>query len=217
MRPFKTAFSADFLPAYQAGTLNYRYRGVPCLKSPIDLAVYMRLLWQEQPATLIEIGSKHGGSALFFADIVRAFGLSTTIVSIDLVPPEAIADARIRFLSGDVRRLDDVFSAHALFDLPRPWTAIEDSAHSFEGCAAALDFFAAHLREGEILVMEDGVLSELGLDSRYDGGPNRAIGDFLAARPGIFDIAVEYADMFGVNATYNPNGYLRRRAISGGG
>ena len=216
MRSFKTAFSADFLPAYQAGTLNYRYRGVPCLKSPIDLAVYMRLLWQEQPATLIEIGSKHGGSALFFADIVRSFGLSTSIVSIDLVPPEGIADERIRFFSGDVRRLEAVFGAHALYGLPRPWTVIEDSAHTLEGCAAALDFFAAHLRAGEIFVMEDGVLSELGLDSRYDGGPNRAIAEFFATRPEVFDIAAEYTDMFGANATYNPNGYLRRRQISGG-
>ena len=39
MRPFKTAFPQEFLAAYHPGTMNYTYRGVPCLKSPIELAL----------------------------------------------------------------------------------------------------------------------------------------------------------------------------------
>lgn len=215
MRSFKSAFCADFLPTYQAGTLKYRYRDVPCLKSPIDLAIYMSMLWRERPRTLIEIGSKHGGSALFFADMARIFELETNIVSIDLSPPDTVADDRIRFLQGDVMHLGDAFMAHSLFELPRPWTVIEDSAHTKDGCAAALTFFAENLLEGELLVMEDGILTELGMSDRYEGGPNRAIENFFLGQPDVFEIATEYADMFGINATYNPNGYLRRCAFSG--
>ena len=59
--------------------------------------------------------------------------------------------------------------------------------------------------------MEDGILSELGLDEQYNGGPNRAIIEFFAQNPDCFDIETAYCDMFGINATYNPNGYLRKK------
>lgn len=169
------------------------------------------MLAEARPRALIEIGTKHGGSALLLHDFTRMLGLDCAIVSIDITPPGLAADG-IRFLAGDVRDLREVFAREALFDLPRPWLAIEDSAHDFAACAAALRFFAEHLRAGEWLAMEDGVLDDLGWADRYQGGPNRAIGEFIARCPGVFAIGARYRDMFGVNATYNPNGHLQRTA-----
>jgi cephalosporin hydroxylase len=51
MRNFKTAFSPEFLPAFQAGTLAYTYRGITCLKNPIDLAIYTKLIWDLRPGS----------------------------------------------------------------------------------------------------------------------------------------------------------------------
>ena len=209
MRSFKTLFSPEFLKSYQAGHLFYQYRDIPCLKNPIDLAIYLQVLWREKPKTLIEIGSKHGGSAVFFSDMCKIYEFDTQIISIDLNPPP-IERSNVIFRQGDVCKLEDAFSPDELNTMPRPWLVIEDSAHTFTGCWATLDFFAKHLRCGELLIMEDGVLDELGLSERYDGGPNRAISEFDAAHPDIFSIDTHYTDMFGVNATYNPNGYLRR-------
>ena len=211
MRSFRTAFSVDFLEAYQRGSLSYSYKGVPCLKSPIDLAIYLRVLWNERPKTILEIGSKEGGSALLFCDVAATFGLGATVVSIDLDKPSDPPDCDARFLEGDVTNLNAVFAEHDLFSLPRPWLVVEDSAHTSGGCLAALEFFRRQLRPGELLVIEDGVLAELGLSEQYEGGPNRAIGDFFAKWPNAFEVATDYTDMFGTNATYNPNGYLRRR------
>ena len=210
MRSFRTPFGKEFLETYQAATLGYRYKGHPCLKNPIDLAIYLDLLWRERPASIIEIGSKHGGSALFFTDIAGVFELGATVISIDLRLPKNPPPGPARFLEGDVRDLDGVFTQHALFALPRPWFVVEDSAHTFEGCFAAMQFFSRHLQAGEMLVVEDGVLEDLGLSKRYSGGPNRAIEEFFRRRPGEFEVATQYTDMFGVNATYNPNGYLRK-------
>ncbi len=210
MRSFETAFSADFLDAYQQGSLGYTYKGVPCLKSPIDLAIYLRLLWAEKPKTILEIGSKEGGSALFFCDSAATFDLGATVVSIDMNTPTNPPDCDGRFLEGDVGNLDEVFTQQDLFSLPRPWLVVEDSAHTHAGCLAALDFFRSHLCAGELLVIEDGVLAELGLSDKYSGGPNRAIAEFFERWPGSFEVVTDYTDMFGTNATYNPNGYLRR-------
>ncbi|TPK22357.1 hypothetical protein FJ872_07040 [Mesorhizobium sp. B2-5-9] len=209
-RSYVTGLANADLLGYQAGTMRYRYRDIPCLKSPIDIAIYLRLLDQQRPASIIEIGSKHGGSALLFRDICRAMGIPSQIVSIDLDPPDLSVSEGIQFFQGDAANLKHPFRQHGLFDLPRPWLVIEDSAHSYAVCTSVLEFFEEHLHAGEYLVMEDGVLDDLGWSTQYQGGPNRAIADFLARESPTFEIDVDYCDMFGRNMTYNPNGYLRR-------
>lgn len=208
VRGFATFFEPGQLEAYHQGTMNYRYRGVPCLKSPLDLAIYSTLLWDAKPRTVFEIGSKAGGSALFFRDAMRSSGVDGSIVSIDLLPPPLVSE-RILFCEGDVHDLAATFQRNDLYSRPRPWLVVEDSAHTSTACRAALQFFAKHLQAGEYIVIEDGVLDELGWSDRYDGGPNRAIAHFLRDEPGVFEITA-YCDMFGINATFNPNGYLRR-------
>ena len=209
MRPFKTAFTQPMLKAYQSGVMAYTYRGVRCLKSPIDIAIYMKLLWDLKPRLILEIGSHSGGSALLLADLAQSQGLDAKVISIDLNIPD-IDDPRIRFLQGDVMTLEPVLQHAGIADLPHPWFVTEDSAHTYRGCTAALEVFAERMAPGDILAMEDGILDELGLSERYEGGPNRAVEEFIAARPQSFAIAEDLCDMFGPNATYSPNGYLRK-------
>jgi cephalosporin hydroxylase len=209
MRDFSTFFHTGQLGAFQAGVLGYRYRHLACLKSPLDIAIYMRLLWDARPRTIFEIGSREGGSALLFRDLMRLFETDCRIVSIDLEPPNVEIEG-VHFLSGDAFALGDTFAAHDLQASPRPWLAIDDSVHSFESCTAVLKFFSETLRPAEYLVMEDGVLDDLGLSARYRGGPNAALTAFFRDQPAVFEVVTSYCDMFGRNATYNPNGYLRK-------
>lgn len=209
IRSFDTPFSQEVMQALQKGVMGYRYKGTPCLKSPLDMSIYLKLLWDLKPRTIIEIGSKHGGSALFFADIAQLFGLEAHVYSIDLTQP-ALTDPRITFLQGDVNHLDKTFAEHGLSACPHPWYVNEDSAHTYQGCLAALKVLAAEMQPGDMLSMEDGVLDELGLSENYDGGPNRAIAEFFETHPDTFELVTELCDMFGQNATYNPNGYLRK-------
>ncbi len=211
MRDFRTPFSTNLLNGLQAGTMSYRYKDTPCLKSPIDIAIYLRLLWLEKPKTLIEIGSKYGGSALLFSDLLKLMDLGCKIVSIDINPPPEIKIDDVRFIQGDILKIEEVFAQNRLTSLPRPWLIVEDSAHTFSACMHALKFFASHMKAGEILAMEDGILTELGLAEQYAGGPSRAIEEFLVEFPDSFDIETNYCDMFGYNTTYNPNGYLRKK------
>ena len=210
MRSFKTAFPADLLQTVQAGTMTYAYKGVRCLKDPFDLAIYTKLIWDLKPKSLFEIGSNQGGGALWFADMLSVAGLGCPVVSIDMVPVTGFTDPRIAFLAGDAARLGDTLTPQMRAALPHPWLVVEDSAHTFDVTLAALRFFAEVTRAGDVVVIEDGVLSDLGMDVAYDGGPNRAVAAFFAAAPDIFRVLTEYCDMFGVNATYNPNAYLLR-------
>ena len=106
MRDFTTAFPPQFLRALQQGVLAYTYKGISCMKCPIDLAIYTKLIWDLRPRSVVEIGTYKGGSALWLADTVCAAAIDSTILSIDLSPAAEFTDPRIEFLAGDAARLD---------------------------------------------------------------------------------------------------------------
>ena len=70
--------------------------------------------------------------------------------------------------------------------------------------------FRTDLPQAFLETCQAGILDELNLTERYQGGPNRAIRTFFDETPDIFEIDTDLCDMFGPNATYAPNGYLRR-------
>jgi cephalosporin hydroxylase len=201
----------DLLMSVQQGTMDYRYRGRPTLKNPFDLALYPMLLDELKPSTIIEIGSFKGGSALWLADMARNLGLSTHIHSVDINPVLDLADPSISFYSGSGRALAVVFGAEMLKAMPHPWLVIEDADHHYDTSIAALRFFDPWLESGDYIVIEDGILSDMRVDEAYGGGPKRAIHEFLAHKPDQYEIDWRYCNYFGHNATWNVNGYLKRK------
>lgn len=200
----------ELLMAIQRGTMEYRYRGIPLLKNPFDLALYPLLLGRARPRTLIEIGSYQGGSAIWFADQARALELDMHVVSVDLVAPAPASDASVSFLRGDARNLAETLTTRMMEEFDRPLLVIEDSCHLASVTAAVLDFFDPWMRQGEYIVIEDGILSDMRVADQYEGGPARAIAEFLEKRPGCYEIDRTLCDYFGRNVTWNVDGYLRR-------
>jgi cephalosporin hydroxylase len=211
-RPWATALPRRLLDSVQSGVLNCRYRGVPIWKSPFDLALYLQLIGRLAPRTVIEIGAKFGGSALWFADQLSSHGDGVRVVAVDKAPSISYRDPRIDVVVGDALALEACLSTEFLGGLPRPWLVVEDSAHLMETSLAALEFFHPRLQPGEYLVVEDGVVAFLpGPKYRnYDQGPNRAVAEFLRRHPGSFEIDASLCDHYGYNVTYNPNGWLRK-------
>jgi len=210
--PFSSLLGPELLTAMQKGVMRYTYRKVPCLKSPLDMAIYLKLLTDLRPATIIEIGAKFGGSALWFADMSRVLYAPARIVSFDNQPkmPE-LTHPGIEFIRGDARRLGDAVAPAFWDELPRPWLVVEDSAHTYNVSTAVLKHFEPLIQPGEYIVIEDGVVRAMpGPKPRaYEDGPCRAIADFLRCHPD-FEIDRALCDMYGRNVTYNPGGYLRR-------
>lgn len=195
----------ELLMKIQQGTMGYRHRGLPMLKNPFDLALYPLLLEHAAPQTLIEIGSHRGGSALWFAD--QRPGMR--VISIDVDPPAARHDA-VTFLRGDGRALHDVLPDSVMASIARPLLVVEDADHMAGTTGAVLEFFDRWLQPGEYIVIEDGILTAMRVAELYDGGPLRAIHDFLRRTNGRYEIDRSYCDYFGRNVTWNVDGYLRR-------
>ena len=192
--------------------MKYIYKGLPCLKSPIDLAIYMLLIHDQKPGSIIEIGSFHGGAAVFYNDLCSNYGLSTQIVTVDF---RALGNAKdfnspVEFIQADALSLKDSPLHDRLNSLPRPWLIIEDSAHTRDVTFAVMEYFMERMQPGEYLIIEDGVIEDQNANKNYGGGPNLAVHDFFLKYPETFYVDEHYNDFFGRNASFNPNGYLRK-------
>jgi cephalosporin hydroxylase len=201
-----------FLGRLQDAVHHYRYKGIQMVKSPFDIALYPLMIWDLKPRTIIEIGSKEGGSAIWLADQVRNFDLEAQIVSIDLLRVDTVQDPRVTFLQGNGRHLDEVMTPHFLSSLPHPWLVIEDADHAEPTSYAVLQFFHPWLNKGDIIVVEDGIMSDLYPDAfpKCSSGPHQALKRFLAEAGSAYVIESRYCDFFGYNVTWSSNGILRR-------
>lgn len=200
----------QYLHPIQKGTLNYEWKGIECFKNPFDLALYSMLIWRVKARTIIELGTYSGGSALWLADLTKSFDLDTRILSIDIEQKERFFHPRIEFRHGDAEQLSRVIPEDEMKSLKRPLVVIEDSSHKYETSLAVLRFFDPWMRPGEYLLIEDGIADSFGVEGRYNGGPNRAIAEFMAEAGDRFVVDETYCDYFGPNVTWNTNGYLKR-------
>jgi cephalosporin hydroxylase len=208
MRPFTSGLNPQNLATIQHGTLRYSYRGIKTAKDPFDFALYPLLIWNLKPRTIIEIGSNMGGSAVWLADTLKTFGIDGHIHSVDINLVTWITHPGVTFYGGDAGNLRDTFSHEFMESLPRPVLLIEDSDHQYATCLKVMEFFAPYLHRGEYMLVEDGIVDMLGISSQFDGGPNRAIKEFLEKHAGEYAIDTAFCDFFGPNFTYNINGYL---------
>ncbi|WP_169741526.1 CmcI family methyltransferase [Beijerinckia mobilis] len=212
-RGFESCIPPELLAGIQNGVLHSRYRDVPFLKSPFDIALYMQFFSRKNFHTVIEIGSKFGGSALWFADLMSNHGRDNPrVVCVDIKPLASYTDDRIIVLTGDASNLKACLTSDLLAGLRHPWLVVEDSSHFYEQSQATLEFFHDWLQPGDYIVVEDGIVTHLTEEiyRRYENGPNRAVSDFLLKYPASYQLDTEICDFYGRNATYNPNGWLAR-------
>lgn len=214
VRPSVSNAPEKMLSRIQRGVMSSEYRGVPFFKSPFDIGIYLQLLSNLKPQTIIEIGTKNGGSALWFADMLDAANIENpSVISIDIKPAVKFSDRRITFLQGDAADLSAVLPVDFLQQLSRPFLVIEDSSHYYQHTIACLNFFHPFLRSGDYIVVEDGVVAQMPESQyrQYDDGPSRAIADFISTHDTEYIIDTALCDHYGYNLTYNPNGYLKKR------
>jgi cephalosporin hydroxylase len=194
----------------QRGTLSYRYKSISMLKNPFDLALYGRLIEETRPRTIVEIGTYKGGATMWFADQLALHGIDGMVHSIDVIDVDLPPSPRIKLYKGSARDIAEIFPKSWVEAAPRPLLVIDDGNHNYFNIKAVLDHFAPLLRSGEYMVVEDGSAGDLGLWHDLDGGPLRAINEFIASGAP-FEIDRGYCDFYGRNVTWNVNGYLRRK------
>ncbi|MCA1444448.1 hypothetical protein I6F07_30560 [Ensifer sp. IC4062] len=182
------------------GALALTYKGLINIKTPFDLALYTRLIWELQPRTIIELGSFQGGSALWFADQmsllcdepgeVHSFDLHINCIHKDAKHPH-LTFHKVDLL--DVETMDKGL----LKGLPHPWLLIDD-AHV--RVFSIFSYLSQFLMPGDYYVIEDVPI---------DATREVMDGLQLMEQSG-FLVDTYYTDAFGTNLTCAPNAWLRK-------
>lgn len=207
----ETALPRPVIRDMQKGIMAWSYRGLPTWKCPMDLAIYSQILWELQPRSVVEFGSNRGGSALWFADQLSAFGVADFhVYSLDIHPVTDLADPRITFGYCDVSDPGAHIGLADLAGLPKPLLVIDDASHLAGHVLSVLRFVDQALAPGDYLIVEDGSLVELGWSEEYDGGPLAALKTFLDEAGDRYVLDRARCDTYGHNVTWNPEGYLKR-------
>ena len=84
------------------------------MKSPLDLITMQDLFSNLKPATVFEFGSYSGGSALWFADMLKCFSVKSNVYSVDIsfdcLHETAKKREDITFIKADVtKEMDKIF------------------------------------------------------------------------------------------------------------
>jgi cephalosporin hydroxylase len=204
----KEKIEYNFSPkTIEKGHHNFKYRGIITQKCPFDYVLYQMILNEIKPDLVIEIGTNQGGSCLYMADLmeINKFGEIHTIDIEDNVTSPLIDNHnRIkRFLNGYQNydlNLTNSFERILIID---------DGSHQRVDVEEAFQKFKDLVSVGSYYIIEDGVLTELGYESNYGGGPLKAIEKIIDKNKN-FIIDRKWSNFFGTNATFNPNGFLKR-------
>jgi cephalosporin hydroxylase len=187
--------------------------GIDCWKSASDMWNYQEILFDLKPSLLIEFGTYHGGSALFFASVMRQIGDPFKVLSVDInqgrIDPAARCDPDILFVESrstvpavaeHIRRLKSEF--------PGKVFAILDSDHSMNHVLAEMKLLRPLLSAGDYLIVEDSMLNGHPILPGWGPGPYEAIEAYEHEFPNDYTHDVARDSKFGW--TFAPNGYLIR-------
>jgi cephalosporin hydroxylase len=93
---FSTALGSALSPSSRAANQYHKWyyatgvwkrttwMGVPVMKSVSDMWNYQEILHSLRPSLLLEFGTYNGGSAMFFASILRQLGKPFRVLSVDI-------------------------------------------------------------------------------------------------------------------------------------
>ncbi|MER9052319.1 hypothetical protein NKH89_34985 [Mesorhizobium sp. M0923] len=201
-RGWNSSFHAKLFPNQytKVGALAQTYRGLLNIKTPFDLHLYTRLIWELQPRTILELGSLQGGSGLWFADQmsvlcdnkgeVHSFDINTECVHPDANHP------MLKFHKVDLSDIAN-FDEDFLKSLPHPWLVVDDAHIQIFHIFSYLSRF---LVSGDYYVIEDDPM-------RAD---KEIVDGLQSVEQSGFLIDTYYTDAFGTNLTCAPNAWLRK-------
>ena len=161
------------------------YEGIQILKSPFDLWIYQELIWHLKPTLLIETGTAHGGSALYYGRQMDRVGTGM-VVSVDMEPAESLPQhPRVTYLTGSSTDPEILRGLRACAASHKRVMVVLDSDHSKAHVLAELEALAPLVTPGQFLVVEDTNLNGRPVEIDWHGGPGPgpAVDEWLPSHP----------------------------------
>jgi cephalosporin hydroxylase len=228
--------------SYLANLWNFRaiveskFLGIRVLEHPVDMWVIQEMIVEIQPDFIIEAGTFAGGSALYYASILKEVNERGKVITIDIEPRvdewiekmevtpyahdrvEALFDDRIEIIKSNSVDPELVEALAQRVEGARVMVML-DSCHNYEHVLKELELYSPMVSVGSYIIVQDTIIDE-GIAAGFElmknaarcpgyeeqGGPARAVEEFLAKSE---DFSVDSSrERFLV--TMFPSGYLKR-------
>lgn len=192
---------------------GWAWAGVPVVQFPADIIRLQEIIWDTEPDLIIETGTKHGGSAIFFASMLRLLGNYGTVVTVDIRPQAEDGLLRSHSFAQDITVVTggstDPKSVKRVSDVVDGMKGAKvmvflDSNHSATHVAIELKLYSPFVTPGCCLVVADGITEDVPL-LKHKMNPAIAARAFLAAHPEFRTRSVTHEGV-----TYFKDGFLER-------
>lgn len=162
----------QFTSAFHASSVwtNTTWQGIKVQKCPLDLWLYQELLVADKPDFLIETGTKYGGSASFFADVMAPWG--GKVITIDNGALANPFHPGVTYIAANAVHSSTIAKVAEMVAGKKVMVSL-DADHSKEYCDVELAFYAPLVSRGCALVLEDTYFCECA----------KSVEPFLAAHP----------------------------------
>jgi len=188
-----------------------RYLGVPTQQFPSDLWVIQEIITELKPDVIIETGTYHGGSTLYFADILDRVNEQGRVISVDIAPKIEKASAFATFRKRvDVIRGDSV-SPEVISEIAQrvgSGTVLVtlDSLHTKEHVLKEMNLYSRFVTPGSYLIVQDTNINGHPVYPTFGPGPMEAMEEFLKSNR---DFEVDRSREKYMLTAY-PSGFLKK-------
>jgi len=144
---------AEMYKHIHRGKNDPSWKGIPVLKFPTDMTLYHEVIHETKPDFIVEIGTKYGGSALYFQDMLDACGSGGRVITVDLKSQVSQKDPRITYINGNskdekiIEQVRDMLSGRVM--------VVIDGNHERGHCKWDLHNYGPMVTKGQYLVVED--------------------------------------------------------------
>jgi cephalosporin hydroxylase len=199
-------FARLYYAHVESTVFGTRFLGIQTLKYPTDMWTYQEIISEITPDVIVETGTWHGGSALFFATVCDALGHGR-VITIDLEPAEPLPEhPRITLLKGSSTDPGVVGLVREQTCSVETVMVILDADHSYAHVLAELAAYSDIVTPGSYLIVEDTNVNGHPVLPKHGPGPREAVDKFLCQD----DRYAADADRERLLLTASPGGLLRR-------
>jgi len=187
-----------------------RWMGVLLQKCPLDLWIYQEIMFEVRPTMIIETGSLHGGSGLWFAHMLDIIHGSADhfVLSIDINADMSRPDHySVLFKQGSSVLPEIIQYVSRWVEKYKTVMVVLDSDHRANHVYQELELYSKFVTPGSYLILEDTNINGHPVLNGWGAGPMEALEAWLPKHPE-FEVDKSREKLL---CTMNPGGFLRRK------
>jgi len=194
---------------------NMWFLGIRIKKNPVDLWTMGDIIFEVRPDFIIETGTDHGGSALYWAATLELLGLEDSrVITFDIADRTAAASEHYlwqKYVEFVHSSSTDPEAVGALAERVEGKSVIVtlDSDHRAHHVLQELRMYGPLVSPGSYLIVEDTNMDGVPVAPAFGPGPTTALNEYLdSGGSALFE---QDASREAYILTFNPAGWLRRR------